>query len=76
MQLVVSILLDFPTAALYNHKSLKQGSYSTYSLTRKYVRSSNIFEFFRASLCTDYLSNLHKMFQVASIYNTNVEFQI
>ena len=36
----------------------------------------NVLELFCVFLYTDYLSNLHEKFQVASTYNTNVESHI
>ena len=36
----------------------------------------NVLQFFCVPLKTDCLSDLHKKFQVASIYDTNVKYQI
>ena len=36
----------------------------------------NVLEFFCVPLYTEFLSDLHKKFQVASVHDTNVECQI
>ena len=36
----------------------------------------NVLEFFCVPLYADYSSDLHKKFQVASVYDTNIEYQI
>ena len=36
----------------------------------------NVLEFFCVTLYTESLSNLYEKFQVASVYDTNVEYQI
>ena len=36
----------------------------------------NVLEFFCVQLYTEFLSDLHEKFQVASVYDTNVEYQI
>ena len=36
----------------------------------------NVLEFFCVPLCTNYLSNFHKEFQVTFTYDTNAEYQI
>ena len=36
----------------------------------------NVLEFFCVSLYTEFLSDLYKKFQVASVHDTNVEYQI
>ena len=41
-----------------------------------HLEDSNILEFFNVLMCIEFLSDLHKMLQVASTYKTNVEYQI
>ena len=36
----------------------------------------NVLEFFYVPLYTEFLSGLYKKFQVASAYDTNIEYQI
>ena len=36
----------------------------------------NVLEFFCVPLYTEFLSDLYKKFQVASVHDTNVEYQI
>ena len=55
---------------LVRSKYIKTCEQETKSIGRKAL------ELFCVLLCTEYLFGFHKQFQVASIYDTNVEYQI
>ena len=55
---------------------LMQSKYAKIQLQEIPTIGFNALEFFFVSLHTEFLSHLYKMFQVASVYDTNVEYQI
>ena len=46
------------------------------SVTRDSLYKPNVLEFFCVPLNTEFLSDLYKRFQLASVYDANVEYQI
>ena len=55
---------------------LDQSKYTKISLQEITSICPKLLELFYVPLYTEFLSNLYKNFQIASIYDTNVEYQI